>query len=190
MNTPLRFRCAPPRMLALMVVLCLSQHGCQGKAAFPKPSEHDVLKSFFASPWLPESEFTLTSVVSDCGTGRENTSGLPLRLHQAFLHSNTPGRTPIELGQLGLRRDINIADKNLTPSRVRIATGMPVITVSRVGIWEDQAVLCVRIYAENPVAYFVSLDRIDATRWKLANQFVVWEPDEELLPEEFADDSS
>ena len=120
--------------------------------------------------------------------GTENTSGLPLLLHEAYLLANATDSTPIDLRQFTFRESIDIESRDLEPSRVRISTRSPVITVARVGILQDQAVVCVQIYAKNPVAYFVTLDRVDATRWRLANQFVAWKPDEELTPEEFADD--
>ena len=166
----------------------LALEGCGSAPDLPPPSEEDVLRSFIESPWLPDSRFTLLGVLSDCETKGANKTGVSADLYHAFLLANGKGGSALDLAALTSRSNIVVGAAGGGPEVVRARTGRPVITLSRVGIWNDRAVVCVRLYAQEPAAYLITLARTGPRDWALQNQFVAWEPEPPLGPDEFAPD--
>ena len=73
---------------------------------------------------------------------------------------------------------------------IRARRGMPVVSLSRVGVAENDALVCVEIYGTGDRGYYLLFRRDRTGRWSLTSELEAWEEPAkswELPPEELPD---
>ena len=76
------------------------------------------------------------------------------------------------------------------PETIRARRGMPVVSLSRVGLAGNDALLCVEIYGAGDRGYYLLFQRDGRGDWSLKSELAAWEEAAEsweLPPEELPD---
>ena len=129
---------------------------------------------------LPMGELSIMSRPSDCRTDGKSGLAIPLVLFDAFLNANDEQAVAFDLSEFG-DRVISAGD---SPRSVYLQLRNPVVSISRVGMTKNDALVCVEVFAREERAFFVFLHREGAT-WDLVGEMVAWEePQEEDLTED------
>lgn len=157
-------------------LLALLACGCTEEAP---PTEADAAKALVASFLRPIGDVLMTSAPSDCRTDAETDAPIPAALFGAFLVANE-GAEPLGLEAFGGLR----VDGSGAPARIVSAErGEPVISVSRIGLTGNQALVCIEVFGAQERAFFVLLERAGGA-WAVRSEIEVWS---ELPPEELPD---
>ena len=129
---------------------------------------------------LPMGELSIMSRPSDCRTDGKTGLAIPLGLFDAFLNANDEQATMFDLSEFGDR----VIPAGDTPRSVYLQVRNPVVSISRVGMTTNDALVCVEVFAQEERAFFVFLRREGAI-WDLVGEAVAWEePEEEDLTED------
>ena len=139
----------------------------------PPPSESDVLQSVLNARFLQADRFALVATASDCRT--MGTSRVPVvaDLFGAYLNANTRGAEPFDLSELST--DEKLISRRVSPERYYRQHNERVVAISRAGIWEDSALVCVEIFGSRSRGFFIQLNRISEKNWEVEKQYEVWD---------------
>ena len=126
-------------------------------------------------------ELPVLSRVSDCRTDGMTHAPVSADLFGAFLRANGRNAMPLSFDGAAV-----VIPSGTDPWRARREQSGPILAVSRVGVMDDQSLVCVEVYASDARAFFFVLERTN-TSWEVVAEHIAWEPppEEDLGPEEF-----
>ena len=181
-----RSRCGVPALsirLALGGLLALLAVGAWlWPAALPAPREADVLAALLRGAKLPAAGAFVVSEPSDCRSGGETKAALPARLFGNFLGANGAGAQAFDLAPLAAASQLPPkAHAGKPAAALRAATARPVIAMSRAGLTDAEALVCITVFGKRQRAFFAVLTRSRGQpRWALARELSAWREEPEL----------
>ncbi len=147
----------------------------------PAAREIDVVGSLVTRFVVPMGDVPVASAASDCRTAGSTRAVVPAALFQEFLRANA-GTAPFDLAPF--RQKLRLAGSE--DPDVSGRAGGPVVSLSRAGILEDDALICVEVFGREQRAFFVLLRRSHDGVWTVAREITAWEapdaPDTEPDP--------
>ena len=164
------------RLAVGMVALLLLVAGILLLRPSPLPAarEIDVMASLVTHFIAPMGDVPVTSAPSDCRTRGVTRAVVPAALFDEFVQANG-GLEPFDLAPFG--RKLQLADPEFTRAHGR--SGAPVVSISRAGILEDDALVCVEVFGREDRAFFVLLRRDHEGAWAVARELTAWEAAED-----------
>ena len=163
-----------------VLALCLA--GCRPE--LPPPTEQDVVDVVVDAVIAPMGEVVVVSQPNDC---RGSKVSVPPAAWAAFLDANGFG-DGLDLSGYATRLTLDTSGDEAESVRAR--RRMPVVSLSRVGLAENDALLCVEIYGAGDRGYYLLLRRDGRGQWSLKSEMEAWEEPAqawELPPEEMPD---
>ena len=136
----------------------------------PEPREVDVLSSLVTQFVGPLGDVSVASAASDCRTDGETRAVLPAALFQAFLAANAPAEA-FDLTPFAHRVQVLAPDADPAPSGT-------FVSVSRVGMLGNDALVCVEVFGREERAFFVMLRRRHDGAWSVTRELTAWEAPE------------
>ena len=168
-----------PQCLALAVLLA----GCQRD--LPPPLEQDVVDALVDSVLVRMGEVVVVSRPSDC---RGTKVAAPTDAWAAYRTANADNAGGLDFDRHAGR--LLLDDRDADAEAIRARRGMPVVSLSRVGLAGDDALLCVEIFGAGDRGYYLLLRRDGRGDWALKSELAAWEEAAkswELPPEELPD---
>lgn len=164
-------------------VVLLVLVGCQQD--LPPPREYDVVDVLVDSVVTRMDKVVVVSRPSDC---RGTKVAVPPAAWAAYLTANVDAGDGLDLDRYAakLHVDTSLAEAET----IRARRGMPVVSLSRVGLAGDDALLCVEIFGAGEKGYYLLFRRDGDGRWSLRSELPAWEEAAEsweLPPEELPD---
>ena len=135
------------------------------------PREADIMASLFAGFVLPMGDVVVLSRPSDCRSEGVMREAVPAALFEQFLAANG-GDEGFDFSPFSDRVRF-VDDPDASPWRVRAEFDAPVISISRAGFRNEDALVCVEVFASEERAFFVLLDR-DHEGWRAAREMTAW----------------
>lgn len=169
-----------PRPLAALVLLV----GCAAES--PPATEQDVLAALATDLLLPMGDVRVSGWPSDCRTDGVTDAPVAAGLFAAFLDANAEA-APASLVFGGAAARLRVDSSGLHPRRLSAEAAEPVVAVSRAGMVDDAALVCVEVFGVQERAYLVLLNRRPSGHGTQGAAFVVRSEIEvysELAPEE------
>ena len=163
-----------------VLLLCLV--GCGPE--LPPPTEQDVVDVLVDAVIAPLGTVVVISEPSDC---RGSKVPVPPAAWAAFLDANRVD-DGLDLARYATRLTLDASGAEAESVRAR--RGMPVMSLSRVGLADDDALLCVEIYGAGDRGYYLLFRRDRSGQWSLESEIEAWEEAAEsweLPPEELPD---
>ena len=143
--------------------------------ALAPPSEAEVMTSLARRVLAGMGDVVAVSEPSDCRSGGIAKGALPAALCGQFVDANGAAAQAFDLAQIGYATRPPAEHASLPPALLAGAIGRPVVAISRVGMMERQALVCVEIFAKRDRAFFVVLTRGHGRPWSVARELPVWE---------------
>lgn len=174
------------RMRALVAVAAI---GTAAPALFgcgaPPPREADVVRALVNEYAPPLRDAVFVGVTSDCRSARGTDAPVDAALFAAFLAANR-GAARQDLGPHARR--VRLDESGELPSLVAAREGRSVVALSRAGIVDDAALVCVEAFGadRHQLGHLVLLARVGAETWSLRAAYEVWRRDV-ARPEELPD---
>lgn len=168
-----------PQCLAVAVFLA----GCQQD--LPPPREQDVVDVLVDSVLARMGEVVVVSRPSDC---RGTKVAVPPAAWAAYRAANADDAGGLDIDRHADRLLLDNSDADAETIRAR--RGMPVVSLSRVGLAADDALLCVEIFGAGDRGYYLLFRRDGGGDWTLKSELAAWEEAAEsweLPPEELPD---
>lgn len=135
------------------------------------PRETDIMASLFAGFVSPMGDVVVISRPSDCRSEGVMKEAVPAALFERFLAANRGGRGfDFSLLSEGMHF---VDDPNASPWSLRTEFGPPVISISRAGFRDADALVCVEVFAREERGFFILLDR-DREGWRTAREMTAW----------------
>ena len=166
-----------PALLALVVV------GCQPE--LPPASEQDVVEALVDTFVVPLGNVVVVSRPDDC---RGTRVPVPPEVWIAFRAVNREDADGLDLGGYSSRLRLDTSRAN--PELIRAHRRMPVVSLSRIGVAGEDALLCVQVFGAEDRGYYLLLRRDATGRWSVRSELKAWEEPAkawELPPEELPD---
>ena len=135
------------------------------------PREAGIMASLFAGFVLPMGDLVVISRPSDCRTGGVMKEAVPAALFEQFLAANS-GDEGFDFSPFSDRVRF-VDDPDASPWSLRAEFGAPVISISRAGYRNEDALVCVEVFAREERAFFVLLDR-DHEGWRATREMTAW----------------
>ena len=155
---------------------------------FTPSSETDVIKSLLSSEMFASPDVLITSRPSDCRTEGVVKGSTTAALYSEFLHANSDNEGGIDLYRYRPRQRYVQNEKG--PMEWYREVGKPVVAISRAGLSDDRALVCIEIFARHEQAFFITLRHSGNDLWLVENEVLVWEAERERLPEEFPESTT
>lgn len=135
------------------------------------PFETDIMASLFAGFVSPMGDVVVIGRPSDCRSDGVMKEAVPAALFERFLVANG-GDGGFDFSPLseGVRF---VDDPNASPWSLRAEFGAPVISISRAGFRNKDALVCVEVFAGEQRAFFVLLVR-DHEGWHISREMTAW----------------
>lgn len=168
-----------PQCLAVAAFLA----GCQQD--LPPPREQDVVDVLVDSVLARMGEVVVVSRPSDC---RGTKVAVPPAAWAAYRAANADDAGGLDIDRHADRLLLDNSDADAETIRAR--RGMPVVSLSRVGLAGDDALLCVEIFGAGDRGYYLLFRRDGRGDWTLKSELAAWEEAAEsweLPPEELPD---
>ena len=168
-----------PQCLVLAVLLA----GCQQDR--PPPREQDVVDVLVDSVLIRMGKVVVASRPSDC---RGTKVAVPPAAWAAYRAANADDAGGLDLDRHAAR--LLLDDSDADAETIRARRGMPVVSLSRVGLAGDDALLCVEIFGAGDRGYYLLFRRDGRGDWTLKSELAAWEEAAEsweLPPEELPD---
>ncbi|MCY4058429.1 MAG: hypothetical protein OXG44_10550 [Gammaproteobacteria bacterium] len=168
-----------PQCLAVAVFLA----GCQQD--LPLPREQEVVDVLVDSVLARMGEVVVVSRPSDC---RGTKVAVPPAAWAAYRSANADDAGGFDIDRHADRLLLDNSDADAETIRAR--RGMPVVSLSRVGLAGDDALLCVEIFGAGDRGYYLLFRRDGRGDWTLKSELAAWEEAAEsweLPPEELPD---
>ncbi len=141
--------------------------------AMPPPKEADVMASLGRAVLAPMGDVVVVSEPSDCRSEGVAKASLPAALFRSFLEANAASAQALDLAEIAAAPPSEYA--NLAPEVMAGAVGKPVVAVSRAGMLEAQALVCIEVFAAVDRAFFVVLARGHERPWSVQRELLAWE---------------
>ena len=164
---------------ALVVLLA----GCQQD--LPPPREQDVVDVLVDSVIDRMGRVVVASRPSDC---RGTKVAVPPAAWAAYRAANAADAGGLDFDRHAQRLLLDTSDADAETIRAR--RGMPVVSLSRVGLAGHDALLCVEIFGAGDRGYYLLFRRDGRGNWALKSELAAWEEAAEpweLAPEELPD---
>lgn len=146
------------------------------------PREAAIMASLFSGFVLPMGDVVVLSRPSDCRSEGVMKEAVPAALFEQFLTANR-GDEGFDLSQYSDRVRL-VDDPDKSAWALRAEFGAPVISISRAGYRNEDALVCVEVFGNEERAFFVLLNR-DYEGWRTAREITAWRaPRPEALDEE------
>lgn len=143
--------------------------------ALPAPLEADVMASLARQMLTPMGDVVAVSEPSDCRSGGIAKASLPAALFGRFVDANGALAQAFDLAGIGSVKLPPPEHASLPPALLAGAIGRPVVAISRVGMLEQEALVCVEVFAKHDRAFFVVLTRGHGRPWSVARELPIWE---------------
>lgn len=140
---------------------------------FGPSDEADVLQSLLLNNKYQIDGFLLTSRLSDCRTGGAVKGNISAPLFDAFKTANRQEQALVNLHDLNSR--MIVVDQSQSPRDWYLQELKPIVSLSAVGLYRRQALVCVEIFARREQAHFVVLDRVAAKQWRVSSEETVFD---------------
>ena len=150
------------------------------------PSEADIMATLLAGTVSSLGNVVLISRPSDCRTEGVMKEAVPAALFERFLAANRAG-AGFDFSRFS---DVVhfVDDPDASPWGLRAQLGAPVVSISRAGYRDKDALVCVEIFAGEERGFFLMLDR-DQEGWHTAREMTAWRaPKSDSLEEEKAEE--
>ena len=148
---------------------------------FGPTSDEDILRGLLRDKIFESPDILLTRENSDCRSPGSARGTIGADLFVSFTEANSGVQpNPVEL--IGLNPKQRVVDSSQNPSEWYRSEGVPVASISNVGISGRDALVCINVYARQTASYFVKLYRRSPKQWEVVEEIVVWEeePPEEI----------
>lgn len=148
---------------------------------FGPTSDEDILRGLLRDKIFDSPDILLTRENSDCRSPGFAKGSISADLFVSFTEANSGVQpNPVELNALNPRQ--RVVDSSQEPSEWYRSEGVPVASISNIGIYQRDALVCINVYARQSASYFVKLYRRSPKQWEVAEEIVVWEeePPEEI----------
>ena len=129
------------------------------------------MASLVAGFILPMGDVAVISRPSDCRSEGVMKEAVPAALFEQFLDANRSDKG-LDLSRFSDRVRF-VDDPDASPWNLRAELGAPVISISRAGFRNEDALVCVEVFASEERAFFVLLDR-DHEGWRTAREITAW----------------
>ena len=157
--------------------------GCQQD--LPPPREQDVVDVLVDSVLVRMGKVVVASRPSDC---RGTKVAVPPAAWAAYRAANSDDAAGLDLDRHAATLLLDTSDADAETIRAR--RGMPVVSLSRVGMAGDDALLCVEIFGAGDRGYYLLFRSDGRGNWQLTSELAAWEDAAaswELPPEELPD---
>ncbi len=135
------------------------------------PREADIMASLFSGFVFPLGDVVVLSRPSDCRSGGVMREAVPAALFERFLAANS-GDEGFDFSQYPDRVRL-VDDPDKSAWALRAEFGAPVISISRAGYRNEDALVCVEVFGNEERAFFVLLNR-DYEGWRTAREMTAW----------------
>ena len=150
------------------------------------PREADIMATLVTGFVSSMGDAVVISRPSDCRSEGVMKEAVPAALFEQFLAANS-GDEGFDFSHLS-EVVLFVDDPDASPWRLRAEFGAPVISISRAGYRNEDALVCVEVFAREERAFFVLLDR-DHEGWRATREMTAWRaPRAEALDEAEADE--
>ena len=139
----------------------------------PEPREVDVVSGLVTHFLAPLEDASVASAPSDCRTGGATRAALPAALFQAFLAANADADA-FDLTPFASR--LRLAEPDASAASTPWAT---FVSVSRAGLLERDALVCVEVFGRRERGFFVVLRRGHESPWTVSRELIAWEVPED-----------
>ena len=153
--------------------------GCE---PVPPGREADVVRALVAEFAAPLADALFVGAAGDCRGDGATDAPVPADLFAAFLRANRGGEA-LRLAPHAAR--LRLAESGLPPNVVAAREGRTVVVVSRVGIVDDDALVCVEVYGGEQRGFLLRFARGRDGGWRMGAEHEVWRevrPTREELP--------
>ena len=140
--------------------------------------EQDVVAALLAHFVPRMGKVVVASQASDCRTDGETAADVPAGLFAAFLAANRGDVDGLDLA--GHAVDFPIDSSGASPRAVNARRRQPVVVLSRVGLVDDEALICVEVVGVEERTFFVLLERDAGGSWSLRGEWEAWR--QEVMP--------
>ena len=149
----------------------------------PVPREVDIMSGLVNDFVVPMGDLIVTSRPSDCRTDGVTKAAVPAALFARFLQANRVDEA-FDLTVFADRLRLGDAadEQDQSPRRLYAMSRAPVVSISRAGFRQDDALVCVEVFASQERAFFVLLSRGNRA-WSVVRELTAWEAPE---PENFS----
>ena len=157
--------------------------GCQQD--LPPPRERDVVDALVDSVLVRMGEVVVVSRPSDC---RGTRVAVPPAAWASYRAANADGAGGLDVDRHAAK--LHLDNSGSEAETIRARRGMPVVSLSRVGLADDHALLCVEIFGAGDRGYYLLFRRDSQGNWALTSELAAWEEAAEsweLPPEELPD---
>ena len=135
------------------------------------PREADIMASLVVGFVSPMGDVVVISRPSDCRSDGIMKEAVPAALFEQFLTANS-GDKGFDFSQFSDRAHF-VDDPHASPWRLRAEFGVPVVSISRAGYRNEDALVCVEVFAGEQRTFFVLLER-DHEGWHAAREMTAW----------------
>ena len=135
------------------------------------PREADIMATLLAGFVSPLGDVVVISRPSDCRSEGVMKEAVPAALFERFLAANR-GHAGFDFSPFS---DVVrfVDDPDASPWRLRAEFGIPVISISRAGYRDEDALVCIEIFAREERGFFLMLDR-HQQGWRTAREMTAW----------------
>ena len=148
---------------------------------FTPTAERDIAGSLLASPLFQRGDFAITNQPSSCRTGDEVRGTISAGLYQSFQAANDTNSGDLQLHRY--QKERQILDESRTARQWFLEMKRPVMSISNVGVYDNQALVCLELHAPSSRGMFVTLEHAGADYWRMIANEQTWEEIDER-PEE------
>jgi len=135
------------------------------------PREADIMASLFSGFVVPMGDVVVLSRPSDCRSEGVMKEAVPAALFERFLAANR-GDEGFDFSQYSDRVRL-VDDPDKSAWALRAEFGAPVISISRAGYRNEDALVCVEVFGNEERAFFVLLVR-DHEGWHTSREMTAW----------------
>ena len=139
----------------------------------PPLTEEQAVQQLLDSRLMAKDDLFLTSELSQCRIDGPTEIVMADGLFTSFKQANDLANTPLDLTHFRTRHER--LDHSKTARQWYYEKGSAVISISRFGIVENDAVVCLHIHTDIERAIFVYFTRKSGEEWILGEQELVWE---------------
>lgn len=139
----------------------------------PPLTEEQAVQLLLNSRLMAREGLSLTSELSNCRIDGPTEIVMAEGLFTSFKEANDLRNSPLDLNHFRTKHER--LDHSKTARQWYYEKGSPVISISRFGIVENDAVVCLHMHTDKERAIFVYLKRKSGEEWILGQQELVWE---------------
>ena len=144
------------------------------------PREADIMGTLLAGTVSPLGDVVVISRPSDCRTEGVMKEAVPAALFERFLAAN---RADAGFGFSHFSEVVRfVDDPDKSPWRLRAEFGAQVVSVSRAGYRDKDALVCVEIFAGEERGFFLMLGR-NQEGWHTAREITAWREPRPEVPD-------